>query len=90
MQVIHAMSEGPASFRNTWLQTLAIRLPVLALAVDDAFVAFAERIAALLAAPSSLLSRPQSGAQMTIQVVLLSADSRNELTIKPAPPPLPE
>ena len=48
------MTNGPAtpkSFQNTWVRSLAIRLPPLALAVDDAMIAFAERAASLLSAP---------------------------------------
>ena len=48
------MTNGPAtpkSFQNTWVRSLAIRLPPLALAVDDAMIALAERAASLLHAP---------------------------------------
>lgn len=39
------------SFGNTWIKQLAFRLPTLALAVDDALLAFAERVADVLNAP---------------------------------------
>ena len=39
------------SFRNTWVRSLALRLPMLALAIDDALVAFVERVLAVLSCP---------------------------------------
>lgn len=50
-QVIQA-SEGcstqVASLRNSWVRSLSLRLPALALALDDALLAFAERAATLI------------------------------------------
>lgn len=48
MQIRREQIDKPASFRNTWLTCLAVRLPTIALAVDDSLVAFTERAAALI------------------------------------------
>ena len=55
LQVVHApFTPGVGmSFRNTWLRSLGLRLPTLALAVDDSLAAFAARVAAVLAAQRS-------------------------------------
>lgn len=60
-QVKHARGSGEGkSFRNTWIETLAVRLPILALAVDDALLAFIERVADLLNTPQPSPQDPKA------------------------------
>ncbi len=50
-QVIQASdgcSTQVASLQNSWVRSLSLRLPALALALDDALLAFAERAATLI------------------------------------------
>lgn len=51
----------PGSFRNAWVRQLAVRLPTLALAIDDALIAFVERAAAVLSVSDPPPLRPSSG-----------------------------
>ncbi len=66
VQVEHDAGQGDGkgmSFRNTWLRSLGVRLPTLALAVDDALIGFAERLANILGAPPAVTPLPTGDAQ---------------------------
>jgi hypothetical protein len=65
--------ERGMSFRNTWLRSVGVRLPTLALAVDDALIGFAERLACILGAPQAIPSQA-------------AGDSRRSPQVPPAPP----
>ena len=60
LQVEHAAvrAEG-MSFRNAWVKQLAVRLPTLALAVDDTLLVFIERVIEVLNIPPPPLLTPQ-------------------------------
>lgn len=68
-------SPPPFSFRNTWIRSIALRIPTLALAVDDAHAAFIERAQRLFLAPQ----QPSSMSSAAAAPLLLSPPSGNPL-----------
>ena len=73
LQVEHAAGQGQErgmSFRNTWLRHLGVRLPTLALAVDDALIGFAERLASILGSPTPAAQTQSGGGPHDVQVML--------------------
>ena len=74
MQVEYAAAPGQErgmSFRNTWLRHLGVRLPTLAVAVDDALIGFAERLASILGTPTPAALTQPGSAPRAMQVVLV-------------------
>ena len=51
-RVASAWPPPPMSFRNTWVQHLRVQLPTVTAAIDDAHLAFLERLQLLLSAAS--------------------------------------
>lgn len=69
LQAQDGCSADGRSLLNTWVHSLKLRLPALALALDDALLEFAERAAALV---EPIRARHAGDSTMTMQTALVA------------------